>query len=106
MSISSTTKKQDNKDQYYIIRCDRSGVFFGKIGKREGQEAQILDARCVFYWAKAATIMELSQTGDKSSSNSKITVEVPEITVTDVIQIVPCTDEAVSVFKSTPEWRA
>lgn len=29
-----------NKDQFYIIRCEKAGVFFAKIAERRGDEAE------------------------------------------------------------------
>ena len=36
---------ENKKEQYYIIRCDRAGVFFAKIAERRGDEADLVDCR-------------------------------------------------------------
>ena len=93
-------------NKYYIVRGDRSGVFFGKINCRNGQEVQMTDARCLWYWDGAASIIELSLSGTKKPNNCKFTVTVEEITITDAIEIVPCSEEATAIIKAVKEWKA
>ena len=93
----------DNKK--YIIRCDRSGVFYGEIAKREGQEVTIRNARQLWYWDGAASLMQLANEGVKKPQNCKFTVTVAEIVVTDAIEILPCSDEAIQSIEAVPEWR-
>ena len=44
-------------NQKYIVRCDRSGVFFGEIEKREGREVTMRNVRCLWYWNGAASLV-------------------------------------------------
>lgn len=53
--INKEANKMDNT--YYIVRCDRSGVFAGNIVERNGQEVTMSDARCLWYWDGAASLM-------------------------------------------------
>ena len=94
----------DNKK--YIIRCDRSGVFYGEIAKREGQEVTIRNARQLWYWDGAASLMQLANEGVKKPQNCKFTVTVAEIVVLDVVELLPCSDEAIQSIEAVPEWRA
>ena len=50
-------------NQKYIVRCDRSGVFFGEIEKREGREVTMRNVRCLWYWNGAASLMQLAKEG-------------------------------------------
>ena len=43
-------KMEINKNQKYIVRCDRSGVFFGNIEYQKDREVQLNNARCLWYW--------------------------------------------------------
>lgn len=38
-----------NNNTWYIIRCDRAGVFFAHIAERRGDEADLTDARRIGY---------------------------------------------------------
>lgn len=93
----------DNKK--YIIRCDRSGVFYGEIAKREGQEVTIRNARQLWYWEGANSLMQLANEGVKKQSRCKFTVTVAELVVLDAIEILPCTAEAIANIEAVPEWR-
>lgn len=46
--------------QKYIVRCDRAGVFYGEIEGRQGQEVKMRNARCLWYWEGAATLLQLA----------------------------------------------
>ena len=88
-----------------IVRCDRSGVFFGTIAEMEGQMAKIENVRNLWWWEGAASIMQLADEGTKKPDDCKFTVTVSEITVTDVIQVIPCTDKAIANLEAVKPWR-
>lgn len=93
------------KEQYYIVRGDMSGVYFGKIKSRNGQEVEMTEVRNIWYWEGAASIMQLAQEGTKKPNQCKFTVEVESLVLTDAIQVIPCTDEAVENIKGVAAWR-
>lgn len=93
-------------EQYYIIRCDRAGVFFGKIKERRGSEVDLIDVRRIWYWDGAASLSQLAMEGVSKPQNCKFTVTVPEMTVLGVIEIIPCSQNAVDCIKVVAEWRA
>ena len=93
----------DNKK--HIIRCDRSGVFYGEIAKREDREVTIRNARQLWYWDGANSLMQLANEGVKKQRNCKFTVTIAEIVVLDAIEILPCTAEAIANIEAVPEWR-
>ena len=43
------------KNQKYIFRGDRSGVFFGTLLERNGQEVKIGECRRLWYWDGACS---------------------------------------------------
>lgn len=91
--------------QYYIIRSDRAGVFFGQIEARRGDEVDLANVRKIWYWSGAAAVEQLAMEGVKNPGACKITVEVPSMTVLGAIQIIPCTDAAVESIRSTALWK-
>ncbi|MDD4516585.1 hypothetical protein [Massilibacteroides sp.] len=93
------------KNQYYIVRCDRSGVFFGKITERNGQEVTMSDVRNIYYWDGAATIRQLAAEGTTKPKECKFTMAVDEILLLDAIEIISCTETAVSSIKGVKEWK-
>ena len=92
-------------DKYYIIRGDSSGVFFGNIKERNGQEITITNCRRIWYWEGAASISQLALEGVKNPENCKFTVTVPELTILDAIEIIPCSEKSVKIIKGVKEWR-
>lgn len=92
-------------EQYYIIRCDRAGVFFAKIAERRGSEADLEDCRRLWYWDGAASLSQLAMDGVTAPERCKFTVTVPSMTVLGVIEIIPCTEKAVESIREVREWK-
>lgn len=92
--------------QYCIIRANRAGVFAGTIKERNGNEITLENARRLWYWAGAASISQLAVSGTSNPRGCKFTVTVSEITILDVIEIIPCTEAAEANIKAVPEWKA
>lgn len=90
---------------YYIIRGEKSGVFFGEIEERSGREVTIRNARRLWYWDGAASLSQLALEGVKFPDECKFTVVVPSLTILDAIEILPCTQEAAFVIQKVPVWK-
>lgn len=90
-----------------IVRCYGAGVFFGEVKEvtsdANGLNVRLGNARKVWYWDGAAAVEQLSQDG--CSDNSKITVAVPELVVTNAVQIIPCSDKAAKNLEAKKEWK-
>lgn len=87
-----------------LIRGDRSGVFFGTLAAKDGQEVKLEKCRCLWYWDGAASISQLAVDGTTTPSNCKFTVTVDEIEILDAIEIIPCTDKAIESIESVGVW--
>lgn len=94
-----------SKIQKYIVRAERAGVFFGEIISRNGSEVEMANVRRIWYWSGAASLSQLATEGVKNPSNSKFTVIVPQMTILGVIEIIPCTDEAVENIENVAVWK-
>jgi len=90
---------------YVIVRGDRSGVFFGELANRAGQEVTLNKARKLFYWSGAGAVEQIAVDGVGNPGDCKFTVVVEEITVLDAIQILPCTEKAANIIKGVKEWK-
>ena len=88
-----------------IVRGDRSGVFFGELESRSGQEVKLKNCRRLWYWNGAASISEIALSGVRYPEDCKFTVTVPEIEILDAIEVIPCTDEAISNIESVWVWK-
>ena len=94
----------DNK--YYIVRGQGSGVFFGQVRERNGQEVTLGNVRKLWYWDGACAVEQLARDGVSRPRNCKFTVTVEEMTITDAIQIIPCTDAAQKSICGVAEWKS
>ena len=88
-----------------IIRGDRSGVFFGTLVERNGQEVKLINCRRLWYWAGAASLSQLAVDGTQNPDECKFTVIVLEIEVLDAIEIIPCSEKAIESIESVPIWK-
>lgn len=94
-----------NAKDYYIVRGDRSGLFFGKIKEKCGQEIVMTEVRRLWYWDGAASISQLAQNGTVKPGECKFTVTLDEIIILDAIEIDKCTSKAVKSIKAVAEWK-
>ena len=96
--------KHENKN-YVIVRGDRSGVFFGELKERSGQEVELRNARKLWYWSGAAAVEQIAKDGVKKPGACKFTVSVESMIITDAIQILPCTNVAAENIMAVMEWK-
>lgn len=91
--------------RYCIIRTYSAGVFAGILKSRDGQEVVVEQAIRLWRWAGAASLSQLAVSGTSKPENCKFPPPVPEVLVTQVIEIIPCTDRARASIESVPEWK-
>lgn len=89
----------------YIVRGDRSGVFYGEIAERNGQEVTINNVRRLWYWKGAASLSQMAVEGVKKPENCKFTMTVSSITILDAIELLPCTEAAEKSIEGVREWK-
>ena len=90
-----------------IIRTNCAGVFFGTLSEYDAvtRTAEIKDCRRLWYWSGAASLSQLAGEGVKSPRDCKFTVVVPAMQVMEVIEIIPCSEEAISNIENVPVWK-
>lgn len=88
-----------------IVRGDRSGVFFGTLVGKEGQEVKLEKCRRIWYWDGAASISQLATDGTTIPGRCKFTVTVDSIVILDAIEIILCTDKAIKSIEGVSEWK-
>ena len=93
------------ENKYYIVRTNRAGVFFGKIKEQNKDEVTMTDVRKLWHWDGACAVEQLAIDGTKKPHNCNFTVIVPEMTVAEPIQIIPCTDKAVESLSRVEVWQ-
>ena len=87
-----------------VFRGHRSGVFFGTLLEKEGQEVKIGNCRRLWYWDGACSLSDIAVIGTSRPENCKFTISVEEMVITDCIEILPCTEKAIKVIESVKLW--
>ena len=102
-SVGKPAKTLDGKE-YVICRTYSAGVFAGYMDKREGKEATVLNARRLWYWDGAASLSQLAVDGTKKPSNCKFPCEVERVELTEVIEVIQCTEKSQISIQGVPVW--
>lgn len=96
------------KEKFYIIRTYSAGVWFGTLKSLEGSIAIITNARRLWYWSGAASLSQLATEGTKRPSDCKFTVTIEDkegVYLPQIIEVLPCTEQAIENIKNVKEWK-
>jgi hypothetical protein len=88
-----------------IVRADKAGVFYGTLSAKNQLEVQLTNARKLYYWDGACAVEQIALDGVKLPETCKFTVTVEEITISNYIQIIPCTENACKKIESVLPWK-
>lgn len=90
---------------YVLIRAKSAGVFVGYLKSKEGQEVELLNARRIWYWSGAASISQLAAEGVSKPEECKFPLELPSMTILEVVEIIPVTDVAKKSIAQVKVWQ-
>ncbi len=76
-----------------LIRTYSAGVHFGTLLKKEGKEVHLKNARRLWSWNGALSLSEVASKGI-DIKNSKVSVLVDEIYLTEAIEIIPISEKS------------
>lgn len=93
------------KNDYVIVRGDRSGVFAGNLKEKKGKEVTLTNCRRLWYWDGACSISELALLGTSNPQRCQFSVEVEEVLILDAIEINLCTEKAEKNIRGVKEWK-
>ena len=104
---SLSENKAESKDglPYVIIRTYSAGVFAGYLKTRNGQEGIVINARRIWFWDGAASLSQLAMEGTKKPDNCKFPCEVSSITLTQIVEILDCTEKARKSIQGVKVWK-
>ena len=91
---------------YKIVRTRSAGVFAGEVIERAGMEVKIKNARRLWYWAGAASLSQLAQSGTSKPRQCKFPEAVDSILVTEAIELLDVTEAARASIEAVPIWRS
>ena len=87
-----------------MVRTYSAGVFYGSLAERNGKEVKLYNARRVWYWDGAASLSQLAEKGTSKPQNCKFPVAVSEIILTEAIEIISMTEDAIKSLNSVKVW--
>jgi len=90
---------------YAVIRTYSAGCFSGYVKERKGKEGTILKARRFYYWSGAATLSQLAMEGIKNPEKCKFPCEVEELQLTDIIEVIPTTEQSKKSINDVKIWK-
>ena len=91
--------------KYCIVRTYSAGVFAGYVDyDNVKKDMAVKKARRIWYWSGAASLSQLSQDGTSTPSACKFPAEVEEIKLTEVIEVIPCTEKAKESIAEVKVW--
>jgi hypothetical protein len=93
--------------KYCVIRTYSAGVHIGYVEKfgsdNNPQYVKLLNSRRLHQWSNACSLSQVAMDG--VSADSRIAMELPEIELTDVIEVIPCSEKSAEFFKGAKAWK-
>lgn len=109
--VENLAKIKDNVKKpkgltYCIIRTYSAGVFAGDYDRKiRGKEGTVFNARRLWYWDGAASLSQLANEGVKKPGNCKFAQLVNEVDLKEIIEVLPCTEQAEKNIKGVSVWQ-
>jgi len=86
-------------DRFVVVRTYSAGVHMGVLSEWNGTHVVLTDARRLWSWTGAFTLNEVSQNG--CGEDSRISNPVPIIGLTQAIEVIPASEQAISNLSRT-----
>lgn len=101
---------KNQTQKFSIIRTHSAGVWFGNIKYLNLKDAVVIltTARRLWYWSGAASLSQLAVEGTKRPNDCKFTVTITDedgVSLPHVIEVLPCTQEAVENINAVKIWK-
>ena len=85
---------EKTRGDYVIVRTYSAGVHAGYLESRDGKEVVLRNTRRLWKWDGAASLSQLAGAGTSKPHDCKFPAAIDSITLTEAIEITPCTDTA------------
>lgn len=90
--------------QCVIVSAGIGGIHVGFLKSKTGQEVTLVNARRIQYWNGAASISEMAIRGVSKPADCRFSAPVPEITLTQAVEIIPASNKAQANLFGVPVW--
>jgi hypothetical protein len=89
---------------FVIVAAGIGGIHFGYLKERKGMEVTLINSRRIQYWDGAASISEMAVRGVSKPASCRFAPQVPEITLTQAVEIIPVCESAMKNLILVPVW--
>lgn len=93
--------KRQKAGRFVVVRTYSAGVHCGELVSRDGKEVVLAKARRIWKWMGAWTLNEVAAAG--VAEGSRISGEVPSITLTEAIEVLECTEAGAASLRAA-KW--
>ena len=87
-----------------LVRTYSAGVHFGEMLTNNGKFTTLKNARRLWSWQGACSLSQVAVDG-VDIANSKISIIVPEIQLTEAIEIIPMSEKAAKMMMEAAAWK-
>ena len=87
-----------------LVRGIQSGVYFGELVSQNKQEVELKNVRNLWRWSGANSLFDLAKNGAKNTDDCKFSNQVNSVILTDICELVLCSDKAIKSIEGVPEW--
>lgn len=91
--------------EFVLVRTHSAGVHAGYLQSREGKEVVLRKAIRIHYWDGAASCSQLAVDGVSKPESCRFAQPVDKITLTEAIEIIPCTGKAEDNIQRVKTWK-
>ena len=100
-AVVAAEKPSPMAGQHCVVRTYSAGVWIGEVVEQEGTEVVLKDALRLWRWSGAFTLSEVATKG--VSDGSRIATPVPQVLLTQAIEIIPTTEAARETYQKFVE---
>jgi hypothetical protein len=90
--------------RFCIIRTYSAGVHAGYVKEHNGKEVTLVNSRRLWKWSGAFTLSEMAVKGVAKPAECKFATTVPELILTEAIEIIPCTESAKNIILGVKDY--
>lgn len=95
---------QNYEGKKVLVRGVQSGVHFGELVSRDKQDVEMKNVRNLWRWNGANTLLDLAENGVQKPKDCKFSNYVESIVLTEICEIVPCSEKAIKSIEGVKEW--
>ena len=90
--------------KFVVTRSVNAGVHVGYLSSVDGKEVTLFNSIRIWYWKGAASLSQLAVDGVNKADECKFAVPVSEIFLSDVCEVIYCTDKAMKSLQGVKAW--